>query len=273
MAEPLIRPKESWGTRIGVILAVAGSAVGLGNFLRFPGLAAQFEGGAFMIPYFIALVLLGLPLAWAEWAMGRYGGARGFNSTPGIYRAIWRHRAAPYIGVISLLIPVVIYMYYVLIEAWCLGYALQYLTGQMADLGRQARLPDGTLDKTAYINFFVSYTGGGEDGAAFTGSGLRALGILVFCFALNFVLIYRGLKEGIEKFCLVAMPALVVCAFLVLIRVLTLPSIDEGLGFMWNPRTEHVGFLQALKNPDMWLAATSQIFFTLSVGFGIVITY
>ncbi|MCX7887459.1 MAG: sodium:calcium symporter, partial [Verrucomicrobiae bacterium] len=60
------RKKEGWATRIGVILAVTGSAVGLGNFLRFPGKAAQYEGGAFMIPYFIALFLLGLPIAWAE---------------------------------------------------------------------------------------------------------------------------------------------------------------------------------------------------------------
>ena len=86
-------------------------------------------------------------------------------------------------------------------------------------------------------------------------------------------MIYRGLSKGIEKFCLWAMPALILCALLVLLRVLTLPHVEQGLGFMWNPRTQNVGFLQALSNPQMWLEATSQIFFTLSVGFGIVITY
>jgi len=105
--------KEAWGTRVGVILAVTGSAVGLGNFLRFPGLAAQYEGGAFMIPYFTALLLLGLPICWVEWALGRYGGARGFNSSPGIYRAVWKNKAAPYAGVLAMVIPVVIYMYYI----------------------------------------------------------------------------------------------------------------------------------------------------------------
>lgn len=99
---------ENWSTRIGVIFAVTGSAVGLGNFLRFPGLAAQYEGGVFMIPYFTALLLLGLPLAWAEWSMGRYGGVRGFHSTPGIFRQIWKNRAAPYLGVLGLIVPVVI---------------------------------------------------------------------------------------------------------------------------------------------------------------------
>ncbi|MFH1862164.1 MAG: sodium:calcium symporter, partial [bacterium] len=66
--------RENWGSRIGVILAVSGSAVGLGNFLRFPVQAASHGGGAFMIPYFIAFLLLGIPLAWVEWTIGRYGG-------------------------------------------------------------------------------------------------------------------------------------------------------------------------------------------------------
>ena len=95
--------KDSWGSSLGVILAVTGSAVGLGNFLRFPGLAAKYDGGAFLIPYFIALLLVGLPIAWSEWAMGRFGGQRGFNSCPGIFRAIWKSRASPYLGVLGLL--------------------------------------------------------------------------------------------------------------------------------------------------------------------------
>ena len=80
--------KQEWGTRLGVILAVAGSAVGLGNFLRFPGNAAANGGGAFMIPYFCALLFLGIPIGWAEWAMGRYGGRKGFHSAPGIMGAL-----------------------------------------------------------------------------------------------------------------------------------------------------------------------------------------
>ena len=81
MAEPEHSSGEQWASRIGVILAVAGSAVGLGNFLRFPGQAAQNGGGAFMLPYFISLLLLGIPLCWAEWTMGRYGGLRGFKGS------------------------------------------------------------------------------------------------------------------------------------------------------------------------------------------------
>ncbi|HXI03959.1 MAG TPA: hypothetical protein VNI57_12360, partial [Candidatus Saccharimonadales bacterium] len=75
---------EHWKSKIGVILAVAGSAVGLGNFLRFPGQAVAHGGGAFMIPYFCALIFLGLPVGWAEWTMARYGGRRGAHSAPSV---------------------------------------------------------------------------------------------------------------------------------------------------------------------------------------------
>ncbi len=272
--------RENWGSRLGVILAVTGSAVGLGNFLRFPGLAAKYDGGAFMIPYFCAFVFLGLPIAWVEWAMGRYGGARGYNSSPGIYRTIWRHKAAPYFGVLSMIIPVMIYMYYVYIEAWCLAYATRYLFGRMSFEGAQG-----------YSEFFAQFVGKTADGGALTTPGEGLLGSAIFflaiCFVANFVLIYRGLTKGIEWFCKWAMPALVLCALIVLVRVLTLGTPDpahpdqnvlSGLGFMWNPTTHRMAaaghsFWTSLADPDMWLAAAGQIFFSLSVGFGIIVTY
>ncbi len=269
--------RETWASRVGVILAVTGSAVGLGNFLRFPGLAAKYEGGAFMIPYFVAFLLLGLPIAWAEWSMGRYGGSRGYNSSPGIYRTIWKSRFAPYLGVIGMIIPVIIYMYYVYIEAWCLAYAIRYICGAMGKFGD---------DPAAYATFFSQFVGQGGNGNALTTPGEGILGsaifFLVICFVINFVLIYRGLTKGIEWFCKWAMPALIVCALIVLVRVLTLGTPDpskpdqnviEGLGFMWNPSTERITLWQSLAKPQMWLEAAGQIFFSLSIGFGIIITY
>ncbi len=264
--------KEGWGTRIGVILAVTGGAVGLGNFLRFPGLAAKYEGGAFMVPYFAAFLLLGLPLAWAEWAIGRYGGARGFSSGPGIFRSIWPSRAAAYFGVLVLLVPVMVYMYYVFIEAWCLGYAWYMATGAL-DLGPE---------KQRYVEFFEGFVGGRHDGSLFGGRGVPTLVFLGLCFAANLWLVYRGLSKGIERFCAWAMPALVLCALVVLARVLTLGTPDpnkpdlnvtSALGFMWNPRTEGKGFIEALLNPQMWMEAAGQIFFSVAIGFGIIITY
>ena len=99
---------EAWATKVGVILAVAGSAVGLGNFLRFPGRAAMYGGGAFLIPYFISLIVLGIPICWVEWTIGRYGGRHGFNSAPGVFRTIWRSRVSSAFGAVAVFVPVVI---------------------------------------------------------------------------------------------------------------------------------------------------------------------
>ena len=150
--------KEQWGSRIGVILAVAGSAVGLGNFLRFPGQAAQNGGGAFLLPYFISLLILGIPLAWAEWTMGRFGGQRGFNSAPGVFSIIWRNPLSKYLSVFAVMIPLVVYMYYVVVESWCLGYAFHYLKGDLA-LG---------ADPKAYENFYDKFVGSTGDGDLFS---------------------------------------------------------------------------------------------------------
>ncbi|WP_425617617.1 sodium-dependent transporter [Anatilimnocola sp. NA78] len=257
---------EQWGSRLGVILAVAGSAVGLGNFLRFPGQAAQHGGGAFMIPYFVALLLLGIPLGWAEWTMGRYGGLRGFNSAPGIFSVIWRNPLAKYLGGVALLIPLVIYMYYVVIEAWCLAYAWQYLTGELM-LGSEPQ---------KYTDHFNNFIGANQDGSLLSAGHSNLLVFIAITFVTNFVLIYRGISKGIEDFCKWAMPIMAICALCVLVRVLTLPppnpdrpeqNLLNGLGFMWNPN------FAALSKPQTWLAAASQIFFSLSVGFGIVINY
>lgn len=124
--------KEGWSSRIGVILAVSGSAVGIGNFLRFPGQVAEFGGGAFMVAYFIAFLLLGLPMCWAEWTLGRYGGRRGFNSIPGIMSSIAKHPIAKYIGCISMLLPTIVFMYIVCIQGWCIAYALNIISGTHA---------------------------------------------------------------------------------------------------------------------------------------------
>ena len=82
--------RQQWGSRLGIIMAVAGSAIGLGNFLRFPAKVAANGGGAFMIPYLVSLLLLGIPLMWIEWTLGRYGGGFGHGTAPGIFHSIWR---------------------------------------------------------------------------------------------------------------------------------------------------------------------------------------
>ena len=258
--------KEAWSSRLGVILAVAGSAVGLGNFLRFPGLAAQYGGGAFMIAYFISLLLLGIPIGWAEWTMGRKGGKAGFHSSPGIFYSIVRHPIGKYLGIFGFIVPVMVYMYYVYIEAWCLGYALNAATGTFSQPG------------VNFGQFFANFTGANEDGASIS-FGLHDVGLFVILvYIFNFYFIYRGINRGVELVCKWGMPILIVIALIILGRVLTLGTPDatkpdqnvlNGLGYMWNPKDIATG----LKNPQLWLAAAGQIFFSLSVGFGAIITY
>lgn len=295
---------------MGVILAVSGSAVGLGNFLRFPGQAAQYGGGAFMLAYFSAFLFIGLPICWAEWAMGRQAGQHSRHSCPSILSFITGSSPLKYLGLIGIVIPVVIYMYYVYIEAWCLGYAVNFLIGNM-EFSSPAQAGE----------FWGRFVGIGGNGMA-VGFGLKRVGVyLLIVFALNFIFIYRGVARGIELFCTCAMPTLFVLALIVLARVLTLGTPQEqfpdnnianGLGFMWNPnktilqekrvdksgsanwvdlseivgantiasaeadpnrRLKTITVLEQLKNPQLWLAAAGQIFFSLSVGFGIILTY
>jgi neurotransmitter:Na+ symporter, NSS family len=262
--------KQEWGTRLGVILAVAGSAVGLGNFLRFPGQAAANGGGAFMIPYFCALLFLGIPIGWAEWTMGRYGGSKGFHSAPAIMGVIGRGVAFRYLGVLGVLIPLAVSFYYTYIEAWCLGYSFHYATGGIGIPA--ASIPEQTA---AAARFYDNFTGRVDNGVLAGGSYMTFV-FWIATFLVNIWLVYRGISKGIEKFVSLAMPVMAVLALIVLVFVLTLGTPDasrpeqnvvNGLGFMWNPDFTALGSAQA------WMAAAGQIFFSLSVGFGVIINY
>ncbi len=126
-----------WATRIGLILAMAGNAIGLGNFLRFPVKAAANGGGAFLIPYICALVLLGIPLMWVEWTIGRYGGAHGHGTTPGMFSLMWRHPAAKYLGALGIVLPFTIVVYYTFIESWTLAFS--WFSGTGSYVGATSR--------------------------------------------------------------------------------------------------------------------------------------
>lgn len=260
----MTKKREQWGTRLGVIMAVAGSAIGLGNFLRFPVQAAQNGGGAFMIPYFIALLLLGIPLMWVEWAIGRYGGVFGHGTAPGMFQNLWKHRLAKYFGVIGIFGPLVIFIYYVYIESWILAYAFFAVTGRIFE----------ATNTLSMISFLQGFQGIAHNQFF---AGIHAAYIFfIITFVLNLVILYHGIRGGIEKLCNVALPLLFVFGVILMVRVLTLGAPDpthpswnvlSGLGFLWNPHFE------VLSNARVWLAAAGQIFFTLSVGIGVVLTY
>ncbi|MFC1549149.1 sodium-dependent transporter [Candidatus Omnitrophota bacterium] len=257
--------RDSWGSRIGVIMAVAGSAVGLGNFLRFPVQAAKNGGGAFMIPYFIALLLVGIPLMLIEWSIGRYGGGFEHSSAPGVFHSLWqKNRFIKYFGVIGIFGPLVIMIYYTYIESWTLAYSFFALVQKYA----------GIVDQASMQSFLRGFQGL-EKNQYFSSIGTAYVFFLI-TFIINMVVLSHGIKGGIERFCKFAMPTLLIFGIILMIRVLTLGAPDiarpewnitNGLGYLWNP-----DFSQ-LKSAKIWLAATGQIFFTLSVGMGVILTY
>jgi len=255
--------QEKWATRVGLVLAMAGNAVGLGNFLRFPVQAAQNGGGAFMIPYFVSFLLLGIPMMWVEWAIGRYGGGHGHSSSPGMLEKLWDHPMAKYLGALGLFMPLVVLVYYTYVESWSLGYSLFTATGSYWGEGFEG------------MRAFLSGYQGIEQNQFFGGIAW-AYALFVITLSINVYVLSRGVSGGIELVAKYALPALFIFALILVVRVLflgtpdaALPdySVNAGLGFIWNPDFSQI------TNSQVWLAAAGQIFFTLSLGMGTIACY
>lgn len=241
---------------------MAGNAVGLGNFLRFPVQATQNGGGAFMIPYFCALIFLAVPLMWCEWAMGRLGGSRGHGTTPGIFSLLWKHPLAKYVGVLGILFPLGVVFYYNYVEAWTLAYSFFSLTGKYF----------GITEVGSMKQFLTDFQGIGSPWQV----SMTGYVFFLITFGINIWVLSGGIAKGIERLAKIGMPILFLFAILLVVRVFTLGTPDpaapenniwNGLGFIWNPD------FSRLANAKVWLAAAGQIFFTTSVGFGAIQCY
>ena len=252
---------EQWSTRIGLILAMAGNAVGLGNFLRFPSQATANGGGAFMVSYFIALLLLGLPLMWMEWGIGRHGGRYRKGHLPGMFAALWQHPAAKYFGVLGLVIPIVVLVYYTYIESWTLAYTFFSLTKDYW----------GHSTQESMVGYLQSFQGVG-DGPRVHWAATPFL-FFTITLAVNVWIVSRGVSRGIEKLARIGMPVLFLFAVVLALTVMIQPpapggaSPVQGLQFIYSPDMSRLG------DAGVWLAAAGQIFFTLSVGMGTLQAY
>lgn len=251
--------REHWGSKIGLILAMAGNAIGLGNFWRFPYQAAKNGGGAFMIPYFVAFLFMGIPLLIIEWAQGRYGGKYGHGTIgPMIYlqaKESIGHKTAKVFGAlagaIALSVVILLNSYYNHIIGWTLGYSWETATG-------------GYMDKSVdTAGYFVRYIQ----------SPYRVFTFWIITLAILWYITRKGVNKGLERLAKVAMPAIYIFALALLIRALTLGSPVnpdwtpiKGLDFLWSPRWNELSW-------SATLAAAGQIFFTLSLGMGIIQNY
>ena len=249
---------ESWGTRVGLILAMAGNAVGLGNFLRFPVQAIQNGGGAFIIPYFICFLLLGIPLLFIEWSIGRYGGQFGYHTTPFTFHKMGGRKFWLYLGTFGIFSNIAIASYYCYIESWTLSYVFHSFSGTFQG-----------MDQLQVANFFNRYT---DIFISTTGIPFEAVLFFLICLVLNSWILSKGLSGGVEKAAKIIMPLLIVFGIFLAIKGITLLAGREGalfngtvgLNFLWTPNYDSLG------NPKVWLAAAGQIFFTLSLGQGSV---
>ena len=241
---------------------MAGNAVGLGNFLRFPVQAASNGGGSFMITYFIALLLLGIPLMWIEWGIGRNGGRFRKGHMPGMFAALWRHPAAKYFGVLGMVIPMVVMIYYTYIESWTLAFTWFSLTSDYWGRGTQPEM-------VAYLQSFQ----GVGDPAARVHAAWTPYAFFLVTLGINIWIISKGISGGIEKLARIGMPVLFLFAAVLAVVVLSLPAGPDGstpwtgLNFIYNPD------LSRIAEPSVWLASAGQIFFTLSVGMGTLHAY
>lgn len=231
------QPREHWGSRLGFIMAAAGSAVGLGNIWRFPYTAGENGGSAFILIYLVFVFMIGLSVMVAEFAIGRRTGL----AAVGAYKSYdKRWTFAGFIGVVSAFL---IMGFYPVVGGWALAYVGKSLTGLMSTT-------------SGFGNVFVG----------FIESPIEPLLWMVAFLALNIVIVAKGVSGGIEKAGKVLMPTLFGLLVLLAIRSITLPGAKAGLDFLFKPDFSEV-------TAKTFLAALGQAFFSLSLGMGCMITY
>ena len=231
-----MKQKNSFSGKIGFILAAAGSAVGLGNLWRFPYLAAKYGGGSFLLIYLILTVTFGFALMVTEIAIGRKTGKSA------LYAFKELNRKWEFIGVLASAVPIIILPYYCVIGGWVIKYAFVYLTGSASE---------AVADD--YFSGFISQT------------GEPILWFCIFILATTAVILL-GVNKGIENISKILMPLLVVLSIVIAVFVITRPGAKDGIIYYLKPELSRL-------SANTFLAALGQLFYSMSLAMGIMITY
>jgi len=238
--------RDRWDSRTGFVMAAIGSAVGLGNVWRFPYICYKNGGGAFLIPYLVALLTAGIPLLILEYALGhkmQAGAPKSFENVS---------EKSGYVGWWAVFAGFGIVTYYAVIMAWCFGYLIHSLS-----------VAWGTNAESFFHGAFLQLSSGPGDLGSIRWPVLAGLAATWISILL---IIHRGVKS-VGKVVLVTVPLPLLLLVIMVIRGVTLPGAAEGLRYYLTPNFE------ALTDPNVWLAAYGQIFFTLTIGFGVMIAY
>ena len=231
-----VKTRGAWGSRFGFLMAAAGSAIGLGNLWKFPYLAGKYGGGAFVIIYLVLIVFLGFTMMLGELTIGR---ATKLNQY-GAYKKI--NPKFGIIGAVGIVTGFLILSFYSVVGGWVLKYIFQYLMGG--------------VQQTDKMGFFVTFI---------TGTWEPILWHAVFMFA-TFFIVMGGVSGGIEKASKIMMPVLFLFLLIITFRSVTLPGAMEGIKYYLIPDWTKV-------NLDVVVRAMGQVFFSLSLGMGTLVTY
>lgn len=239
--------RETWGTRAGFIMAAVGSAIGLGNIWRFPYMAYENGGGAFLVPYFIAMLAAGIPFMILEFGLGH----KFRGSAPKIFSTI--SSKMEWLGWLQVVVCFIIATYYVAIISWAMQYFLMAFNQGW-----------GASPADFFFKDFLALSSGPME----LGSLQMPIFLgIVAAWAITFFAIFTGIRGGIERLNKVFMPLLFVMVLVFIGFGMTLPGASEGLQWLFKPD------FSAIWNAKVWTAAAGQIFFSLSIGFAIMLAY
>ncbi len=236
MSETVSEKRSSFTGKIGFVLAAAGSAVGLGNIWRFPYLAAKYGGGIFLLVYFLLVITFGFSLMVAEIAIGRKTG----KSAIGAFASFGKKHT--YIGVLASIVPAIILPYYSVIGGWVTKYLWSFSTGGMEQLA-----------SNDYFSSFIA-------------KPLEPLGWFLLFMGATAIIVLLGVEKGIEKVSKFMMPILVVLTVGIAVYGMFLPGAMEGVVYYLKPDFSHFSITTVL-------AALGQLFYSMSLAMGIMITY
>lgn len=239
--------RPQWGTRAGFIMAAVGSAVGLGNIWRFPAVAYENGGGAFFLPYLFAILTAGIPLLVLEFTLGhKYRG-----SAPLTFARL--NKKSEWLGWWQVAISFVISTYYAVIIAWAMSFA--YFS-----FGEKWGKDPGAFLFGDYLKL--------AEAPGQVGSIVPSVFIpLVLVWVIALGVLFKGVKKGIEAANKIFIPALVILFLVIVVRAVTLDGAAQGLDAFFKPNWSLIA------EPKVWVAAYGQIFFSLSIGFAIMVTY
>ncbi|MEE4174125.1 MAG: sodium-dependent transporter [Xanthomonadales bacterium] len=246
------RKTETWGSRFGFIMAAVGSSVGLGNFWRFPYTAGENGGGAFIILYLLCVLLIGLPLLMAEYAIGRKSGMSAIEGIESLAESEGRSGGWGIVGWVGTFTGFFVLTFYLVISVWLIAFLLQAPTGHFMG-----------MDAAASATNFTNTIGQGENALARKWGILALLAVLL---AANVWVVGRGVKGGIERAATILMPAFFIMLLVVVGYAVTQGDLGQTTRFLFEPKWENVGF-------KTFLSALGQAFFSIGIGAALMVTY